>query len=223
MALAACLQQPAQAEALRPGQRTECDPRLIDRLLEALNDEVGPAMRKTVQEGNKVFGAALLRKSDLSTIVVGTNHETLNPLNHAEVFTINKYYEMVNQDESKRVAPEDTIFLTTHEPCTLCLSAITWAGYDNYYYFFSHEDSRDSFKIGHDLKILLEVFKHEPGGYARENNYWTGYSIRDLIANCDTEKRADFDKRVQAFQTACAEMSEVYQSKKGDNLNIPLK
>jgi tRNA(Arg) A34 adenosine deaminase TadA len=34
----------------------------------------------------------------------------------------------------------------------MCMSAITWAGFDNFYYFYSHEDSRDSFAIPHDLK-----------------------------------------------------------------------
>ena len=32
-----------------------------------------------------------------------------------------------------------------------------------------YEDSRDSFKIGHDIRILKEVFKQDPGGYAHEN------------------------------------------------------
>ncbi len=37
----------------------------------------------------------------------------------------------------------------------MCLSpAITWAGFDNFYYFFTHEDLRDAFAIPHDLKIL---------------------------------------------------------------------
>ena len=44
----------------------------------------------------------------------------------------------------------------------------TWGGYDNFIYLFSYEDSRDSFNIGHDLKILKQVFKHDPGGYARQ-------------------------------------------------------
>ena len=71
------------------------------------------------------FGAAMLRKSDLSTILAATNEEIENPLWHGEVNAIKKYYEMVNADESKRVDPKDVIFLATHEPCPLCASAIT--------------------------------------------------------------------------------------------------
>jgi tRNA(Arg) A34 adenosine deaminase TadA len=81
--------------------------------------------------------------------VAGTNTETENPLGHAEVFTIKKLYELPRPQRPK---PHDCIFVATHEPCSLCLSAIPWGGYDNFYYLFSHEDSRDSFSIPRDLK-----------------------------------------------------------------------
>ena len=35
--------------------------------------------------------------------------------------------------------------------------------HDNFYYLYSHEDSRDSFQIGHDLLILEALFKLGPG------------------------------------------------------------
>ena len=60
------------------------------------------------------------------------------------------------------------LFLSTHEPCSLCLSAITWAGFDNFHYLFGYVDTRDAFNIPHDLRILSEVFRIENGDYARE-------------------------------------------------------
>jgi tRNA(Arg) A34 adenosine deaminase TadA len=185
--------------------------------------EIIPLTQEGVRNGNKVFGAAMLKKSDLSTIIAGTNHETENPLWHGEVYTINQYYEMVNKDESKRVDPKNVIFFATHEPCTLCSSAITWGGYDNFYYLFSHEDSRDSFDIGHDLKILKEVFKHDPGGYARQNTYWNAYRVVDLINNCDAKTQTGFLERVERIKKTYAEMSDIYQTNRGEAKNIPLK
>ncbi|MDX1707070.1 MAG: nucleoside deaminase [Desulfobacterales bacterium] len=207
----------------RPGASAGCDPKLIDRLLAVMEKEIIPLTREAVGSGNKIFGAAMLKKSDLSTIIAATNHETENPLWHGEVYTIKQYYEMVNRDESKRVDPNDVIFFATHEPCTLCSSAITWGGFDNFYYLFSHEDSRDAFNIGHDLKILKEVFKHDPGGYARQNTYWNAYSVVDLINNCDVKTRAGFFERVDTIKKIYAEMSDVYQAHKGEARNIPLK
>ena len=210
-------------ETRRPEELAGCDPNLIDRLLTVMETEIIPLTREGVKKGNKVFGAAMLRKSDLSTIIAGTNHETENPLWHGEIYTINQYYEMVNRDESRRVDPKNVIFFATHEPCTLCASAITWAGYDNFYYLFSHEDSRDSFNIGHDLRILKEVFKHDPGGYARQNAYWTAYRVVDLINNCDAKTRDGFLERVGKIKKIYAEMSDIYQKNKGEARNIPLK
>ena len=33
-------------------------------------------------------------------------------------------------------------------------AAITWSGFDNFYYLFSYTDTKDAFNIPHDLKIL---------------------------------------------------------------------
>jgi len=217
------MSEEAVRAGLRPGQRADCDPRLIDRLIEVIEDEIIPLTREGVRRGDKIFGAAMLRKSDLSTILAETNHETENPLWHGEIHAIKRYYDMVNADESKRVDPKEVIFLATHEPCTLCASAIAWGGYDNFYYLFSHEDSRDAFQIGHDLNILKEVFRHEPGGYARENAYWTAYSLTDLVENCDGAVREGFRERLERIRRAYASMSEVYQGRKGEARNIPLK
>lgn len=201
----------------------EPDPTLIHRLIEVIEQDIIPLTREGVQSGNKIFGAAMLKKSDLSTILAATNNEIENPLWHGEIHAMKNYYDMVNADESKRVDPKDKIFLSTHEPCTLCSSAIAWGGYDNYYYLFSHEDSRDAFSIGHDLNILKQVFKQEPGGYARQNDYWSAYSVVDLVENCQGAVRQGFVDRMDRIRAIYDELSDVYQARKGEAKNIPLK
>ena len=148
---------------------------LIDRLLDVIENDIVPKTAGGVAEGDKLFGAAILRKSDRSLVIAETNHETENPLWHGEVHCLKRFYEM---PRAERVETKDALFIATHEPCSLCLSAITWTGFDNFYYLFSHEDSRDSFAIPHDLKILKEVFTLDPGGYNAENAYWKSFSIR---------------------------------------------
>lgn len=45
------------------------NPRLLDRLLAAMENDILPLTRSGVTNGNKVFGAALLRKDDLSVVL----------------------------------------------------------------------------------------------------------------------------------------------------------
>ena len=195
------------------------DQALIDRLLEVIETAVVPETRTGVEAGNKIFGAAVLRKDDLSLVLAATNKETENPLWHGEVQAIKQLHEM---PRAARPAASDCIFLATHEPCSLCLSAITWGGFDTFYYLFSHEDSRDAFAIPHDLRILKEVFGLDPGGYAKANRYWQSYDLMALIDGCDGQARKGFLRRVEALKAVYDEMSAVYQGQK-DGTDIPLK
>ena len=193
-------------------------PDLVSRLLDVVEHDLLPLTRRGVGGGNKLFGAAILRKSDLSLVVAETNNETENPIWHGEMHAIRRFYELPAEG---RPAPRDCLFLATHEPCSLCLSAITWTGFDNFYYLFSHEDSRDSFAIPHDLKILKEVFTLDPGGYNAENAFWKSYSIRKLVRTLPEVERTRLEARISNIAATYDTMSAAYQDGKGDN-DIPL-
>lgn len=194
------------------------DTSFLDRLFDVIEHDIVPRTEAGVAKGNKLFGAAILRKSDLSVVIAETNNEMENPLWHGEVHALKRFYELPKAD---RPETRDCIFIATHEPCSLCLSAITWSGFDNFYYLFSHEDSRDAFAIPHDLKILKEVFTLEPGGYNAENEFWKSYGLRAMVRDLPGADRQRLEERIAVIANRYDSLSEAYQASKADN-DIPL-
>ncbi|TFY69013.1 hypothetical protein EVJ58_g675 [Rhodofomes roseus] len=198
--------------------------RLLATFLDCLTAEIIPRTTRGVAEGSKVFGAAILRKDDLSLVIAETNNETECPLYHGEVHTIKRFYEIPPQE---RPSPKDCFFLTTHEPCSLCLSAITWSGFDNFYYFFTYKDTRDAFSIPYDIDIIEEVFQTPAEGespesrpgrplYNRKNKFFEATSFAELLENVKDEvDRAAFAATIMDIKQRYAALSREYQSQKG--------
>eukprot|EP00192_Tetraselmis_astigmatica_P020323 CAMPEP_0117664880 /NCGR_PEP_ID=MMETSP0804-20121206/9480_1 /TAXON_ID=1074897 /ORGANISM="Tetraselmis astigmatica, Strain CCMP880" /LENGTH=190 /DNA_ID=CAMNT_0005472191 /DNA_START=144 /DNA_END=716 /DNA_ORIENTATION=+ len=169
----------------------------VNRLLDVVEHEIAPKTSKAVVDGNKLFGAAVIRKVDLSVVATDTNKEMEWPLLHGEVSCLRTLNSM---PEAERPGPKECYFIATHEPCSLCLSAITWSGFDNFYYLFSYEDTKDAFKIPHDLKILKEVFNCDNGEYNRSNDFWTAHSISDLIGQLSPEEKEKAKLRMEVLR-----------------------
>jgi tRNA(Arg) A34 adenosine deaminase TadA len=201
-------------------------PALVGRLLDVIEMDIAPRTRRGVESGNKLFGAAILRKSDLSLIVAETNNEIENPLWHGEMHAIKRFFELPDHP-----SPKDCLFLATHEPCSLCLSGITWSGFDNFYYLFSHQDSADSFAIPYDIQILKGVYAvpdpdrtaPAPGRdlYNRANSYFTSHAIAQMIAGLDRGSKERLTARIDDLNALYADLSAIYQRDKGKK-GIPL-
>ena len=192
---------------------------VVERILQVLTDDVVPLTAAGVAVGNKIFGAAIIDRRSLDLVVAGTNEEVENPLYHGEVSALNRYWAL---PADGRPAPQDCLFVATHEPCSLCLSAITWSGFDNFFYLFTYEDSRDAFAIPHDLRILDEVFGLSDGDYRRSNAFWSAHSIVDTINDLDdVEAAARLRAEVEQLKATYRELSATYQGGKSES-DIPL-
>lgn len=192
---------------------------LLNKILNTFKENIIPLTKKSVESGNKIFGAAILKKEDFSIVMTGANNEIENPLWHGEVHTLKKFYELPKE---KRPSEKNCLFISSHEPCSLCLSAITFAGFDNFYYLFPYQSTSDEFKIPHDLNILKEVFNVKEGKYIKKNSYWKSINIISLINELPKEKVKDIMIALNNIKNTYKELSKQYQSNKVNN-NIPLK
>ena len=192
---------------------------LLDKFLDIFKKDILPLTLKGVDSGNKIFGAAIIKKDDYSLVVAGSNNETENPLWHGETHTLKKFYEI---NKKTRPKEKNCIFLSSHEPCSLCLSAITFSGFDNFYYLFPYESTSEEFSIPHDLNILKEVFNINDGNYIKNNSYWKSYNINSLINKLENSKKKKLTDSFNNIKKKYFDLSNKYQASKEKN-SIPLK
>jgi len=185
-------------------------------LLDIFINNLIPETKIAVKKGNKIFGSFIIKKSDLSLVITGTNNEITNPLYHGEISALFNFFKFSDLN------PKDYYFISSHEPCSLCLSAITWCGFDNFYYFFPYEDTKFSFDIPHDLNILKEVFNINGGDYCKDNKYWKSFSIIDQIKENEDSNNHNLIEKIDKISLLYKELSNEYQNLKISN-NIPLK
>ncbi|KIX06260.1 uncharacterized protein Z518_04235 [Rhinocladiella mackenziei CBS 650.93] len=196
---------------------------IASAILSTTEKSIVPLTTEQVSQGSKLFGAAILDRASLSTVIAETNNERESPLLHGEINCIQQFFKLPRDG---RPETKDCIFFATHEPCSLCLSGITWSGFNEFYYMFTYEDSRDLFAIPYDIDILQSVYQVPSSGdteetlaakplYNRKNKFFTARSLADLIDSVeDTEAKTTLKSELQRVKHMYDQLSATYQEGK---------
>lgn len=194
-----------------PQPELRATPAELQSMLDLLENQILPYTTKSVAEGNKMFGAAVLT-SELKPVIFDTNHETLNPLFHGEIYTLNKWAEL-----KTKPPPADSVFLCTHEPCCLCISAITWAGFKKQFFFFTYQSTAAQ-GIPHDLDIMYELWRVPR--YNMRNKFIASAGILDLISQLpEGEAKASMEAQCDRIKKWYEQLAAQYHAEKAENPN----
>jgi MYXO-CTERM domain-containing protein len=216
------------------------DARMLDRVLSTIEEEILPQTKTQLAKGNKMFGAAVLDAFSGDTVVAATNLETACPIHHGEVVAIEAWSSL-----KKRPRASECLFVATHEPCCLCVSAIVlsradiqflglrdgveaprhrrdidptqvWSGFERCVFLFPYETTKRQ-GIPHDLDIMYELWRVER--YQRRNRYLATSGVSTLIAALPpSSERADLEERVARLAAAYDALADSY--KKGPRPDV---
>lgn len=85
------------------------------------------SMRAAIEEARAnpayPFGAVMVRPETAEVVAKGVNNSRENPTLHGEIACMNDY---VRRSGNRGWAP--LVLYTTGEPCSMCMSALVWAG-----------------------------------------------------------------------------------------------
>ena len=198
---------------------------IVSTLLRLAETQLIPKLRDSVAAGNLPFGAAVLTQKDLKPVTVSTNNSRDWPLLHGETNCIREFF--LSPGDSRPDA-RASIFFSTHEPCSLCLSGIAWTGFPFVYHLFTYEDTRDLLGIPGDIDILEEVFRvRAPGDsdetlrdrplYNKRNKYFSAMSISELIDIIpDEEERHSLRKEAERVKSLWEPLNHVFSTRRAE-------
>jgi len=85
------------------------------------------AMRQAIEEARRnpvyPFGAVIVRADNGEVLARGVNNSRENPILHGEIACMNDYVRL-----NGNKGWEQAVLYTTGEPCSMCMSALVWAG-----------------------------------------------------------------------------------------------
>mmetsp|Transcript_16981 Transcript_16981/g.22030 ORF Transcript_16981/g.22030 Transcript_16981/m.22030 type:complete len:259 (+) Transcript_16981:447-1223(+) len=208
-------QQPIKFDTPQPPLKPTAEE--IERMLDVIEHEILPKTSQSVAEhGNKVFGAAVLSDDYKETIIAETNNEMACPLFHAEVHAIKQVCHVIPPGE-RGTEFAQSIFLSTHEPCCMCISSIVWAGYKKVYFFFPYEQTTAQ-GIPHDVDIMRELWG--VNSYRRRNKFIATACIIKLVKDMEEgDVKKALRKRIISITRKYDELSKKYHSEKSQNSN----
>ena len=187
----------------------------IRKLYAVIEEQILPKTKQGVQEGNKVFGAAILNQEDWQCQICTTNAETTCPIFHGEVHCIYQWSQQTPAAQRGTLA-QSSIFLSTHEPCCMCISSILWAGFPTVYYFFPYSVTSAQ-GIPHDIQTLHELWGVTT--YRKQNKYLSTACLMDLVEQLP--EGSIEQQELQATQTrllqAYDQLANQYHSEKASN------
>ncbi|KAK2608360.1 hypothetical protein QQS21_003045 [Conoideocrella luteorostrata] len=182
---------------------------LLDVLLKTVKETLFPLTSTSGLESREasIFGSAILSCSRLELLTVATNEDHVSPLSHGEINCIQRFYTVNFPDSTSRPDSRECIFLSTHEPCSMCLSAIAWSGFRKVYFLFTYDETRDVFRIPEDIDIIKEVFQvkgtetdeqvKERDYYNRENKFFRSQSLKSLAESLCIEDRGTWMRQIE--------------------------
>jgi len=189
------------------------------QMLTCIENDILPKTSVSVAtHGNKVFGAAILDKN-FKCIFADTNTETDCPIFHGEVKCIYAWSQATPAKDRGNIA-QKSIFLSTHEPCCMCISSILWAGFNTVYYFFPYTIT-SSQGIPHDIATMHELWGVT--SYRKQNKYISTACIMEMIAAMEEgeEKRLLTELQNKLLERY-NKLSMKYHSEKASNENNSL-
>ena len=145
------------------------------------------------------FGAAIVVLT--SPLVAETNVKVGFGMGES---TIKKFFELADHPD-----PKECILLSTHEPCSMCLSSIAWSGFPQIYFLFGYEQTRNAFNIPYDIQILNEVFNCPKP--SRKNKFFESFSLQEMVSQLSEPDLAK--ARLEKLQRIYNELSDVYQAR----------